>query len=107
MSVLSADLFCGNSDPRTELIEVLDQTRTLVSREGNDFVRSGGPDREKALNEIDALMHRIVAGVFPLEEISLMFAPTGRLQELSLSNGWSDAFMTLANKLDTVLERKK
>lgn len=105
MKVPLANLFGKNSHPLTTLIEVLDQSRTLVSRKENDFVRSGWTDREEALNEIDSLMHRMVSGMFPLDESSLMFAPTGKLQELSLSNGWSDEYMTLANKLDSVLER--
>jgi hypothetical protein len=107
MSVSWANLFGGNCDPRTELIEVIDQARTLVCREGNDFVWSGWADREEALREVDGLMHRVSSGVFPIHEITVLFAPTGALQELSLSNGWSDAFIALSSKADRVLERIK
>ena len=34
------------------------------------------------------------------EDISMQFAPTGPLQEISLSNGWSEIYLKLAEQYD-------
>lgn len=34
------------------------------------------------------------------EDISMQFAPTGPLQEISISNGWSEVFLKLAEQFD-------
>ncbi|MCP4538604.1 MAG: hypothetical protein GY832_15835 [Chloroflexi bacterium] len=34
------------------------------------------------------------------ENISMQFAPTGPLQEISISNGWSELFLKLADEYD-------
>lgn len=38
-----------------------------------------------------------------LELLSVLFAPTGDIQETSLANGWGDEFLSLARALDAFL----
>jgi hypothetical protein len=36
-------------------------------------------------------------------ELSVLFAPTGPVQEVSVSSGWGDEFLILANEFDAAL----
>lgn len=42
-----------------------------------------------------------------LEQLNILFAPTGSLQEHSLSNGWSKEFIQLATEFDTLHDTLK
>ncbi|MFT5819288.1 MAG: hypothetical protein ACI8ZM_000511 [Crocinitomix sp.] len=41
---------------------------------------------------------------FHIKRISFLFLPTGPLQEISLANPWSDEFLVLADRFDTIIE---
>ena len=87
------------------LIEVLTQTRALLGRPDNDFTWSSWQDAEEALQEIDALLAIIEAGGLPPRAaLGVLFAPTGPIQEVSLSSGWGDEFLQLADRFDSALE---
>ena len=36
-------------------------------------------------------------------ELKLLFAPTGALQETSLSNGWAEEFLSLSGQFDRLI----
>ena len=38
-------------------------------------------------------------------ELAVLFAPTGSLQEVSISSGWSEEFLLLAERVDKALDR--
>jgi len=87
------------------LIEVLTQTRALLSRTENDFTWSSWQDADEALREIDALLASIEAGQLPPRaDLEVLFAPTGPIQEVSLSSGWGGEFLQLAERFDSALE---
>ena len=86
---------------RESLIEVLEEAKGLVARSGNDFSWSGWRDREEALAEIQALIARAKVGDESKRlDVRVLFAPTGPLQELSMSSGWADDFLKLASRFD-------
>jgi hypothetical protein len=37
--------------------------------------------------------------------ISLLFAPTGAIQEISMDNGWGNKFLELAQEVDRILAK--
>ena len=37
--------------------------------------------------------------------MQVLFAPTGPVQEVSISSGWGEEFLTLASRFDTELSR--
>lgn len=37
------------------------------------------------------------------DELKLLFAPTGALQETSISNGWAEEFLSLSAKFDDLM----
>ncbi len=91
---------------RQELVEILREARSLLALPGNDFVWSGWENADEALHEIDNLISAVEAGTLPDRlDISVLFAPTGSIQEVSLSSGWGQEFLELAARFDEVMER--
>ncbi len=86
------------------LLDVFQRARDLVARPDNDFAWSSWRDTEDALEEIDAILSRLQRGEIPaLLEMSVLFAPTGPMQELSLSSGWGNRFLGLAEEFDAAV----
>lgn len=88
------------------IIEVLSNIRKLVAHPDSDFVYSGWRDRADALQEIDNHLLRLKAGDRDaLRDIELLYAPTGPFQELSVSSGWGNLYLVLAEKFDAALQK--
>jgi hypothetical protein len=92
-------------DARQQLANVLREARALLALPGNDFAWSSWGDADAALAEVDGLVATLEAGRLPSRLIvSALFAPTGPIQEVSLSSGWADEFLALATRCDTAVE---
>lgn len=86
------------------LLDVFQRARDLVARADNDFAWSTWRDTGDALEEIDAILGQLQRGEIPaLLEMSVLFAPTGPMQELSLSSGWGNRFLGLAEEFNAAL----
>jgi len=87
------------------LIAVFEETRELLADPGNDFAWSAWAGREDALGELDGIISSLRCGVLP-ESLSMevLYAPTGPIQEVSLSSGWGKAFLALAERFDRETE---
>ncbi len=86
---------------KDELVEVLQEARAFLARPGNDFVWSGWEGPDEALRELDEKIAAVLSG--PLPErlgVSVLFAPTGPIQEVSISSGWGQAFLAIAAHFD-------
>jgi nucleotide-binding universal stress UspA family protein len=90
---------------RQELADVLREARALLARPGNDFAWSSWADAAAALAEVDRLIAALEADRLPPRlAVSVLFAPTGPIQEVSLSSGWADEFLALAGRCDAAVE---
>ena len=90
---------------RHELASVLREARSLLALPGNDFAWSSWEDAGAALAEVDDLIAKLVIGRLPSRlTVSVLFAPTGPIQEVSLSSGLADEFLTLAARCDAAVE---
>jgi DNA polymerase/3'-5' exonuclease PolX len=85
-----------------KLINVLKEARTLLALESNDFSWSSWRDQNQAISEIDSIITSLENGSIP--EIKVLFAPTGPIQEVSLSSGWGQEFLELAERFDKEYE---
>lgn len=95
----------GMGVARHELASVLSEARSLLARPGNDFAWSSWEDADAALAEVDGLIAKLEVGRLPSRlAVSVLFAPTGPIQEVSLSSGWADEFLTLAARCDAAVE---
>jgi hypothetical protein len=87
------------------LLDIFHLARDLVARPDNDFAWSSWRDVEHALEEIDGIISRLRKGETPdMFAMSILFAPTGPMQELSLGGGWGNRFLQLATEFDEALE---
>lgn len=83
------------------LNDVLVASIELVSLDDNDFSWSSWGDRDTATRELHGLHEIVHQGSLPSHlTISVIFAPTGPMQELSMSSGWGEAFVRLADYFD-------
>jgi hypothetical protein len=76
----------------------MEETRTYLALENNDFSWSSWIDQNHALAEIDSIIPDLQHGSVP--DMVVLFAPTGPIQEVSLSSGWGDEFINLALRFD-------
>lgn len=83
---------------RRRLLEVFIEVRKLLTLPDNNFDWSGWDDESDALVEIDPILVRLRSGEVMYSTIH--FLPTGPLQEVSLSSGWGDEFVALADRFD-------
>jgi hypothetical protein len=86
------------------LISVFEEARRLLDSPENDFAWSSWNDREDALKEIDEILSGLRSGALPGElTMETLFAPTGPIQEISLSSGWGVEFIKLAGRFDEAM----
>ena len=83
-----------------DLLAVMLEARRLIALPGNDFTWSSFIDQEAALEEIDGFISELEDGTADPYWIGMLFLPTGPIQEVSLSSGWGDAFVALADRFD-------
>lgn len=94
-----------SNDPRTMLAEVLAASIELVSQEDNDFCWSSWVDAATAVAELQSHLDSLAQPGQPdTKRMSVLFAPTGPMQELSLSSGWGEPFVQLASYFDSAEE---
>jgi hypothetical protein len=56
--------------------------------------------------ELDGQIAAVVSGVLPPPlDLRVLFAPTGPIQEVSLSSGWAWEFLATAERFDRAVER--
>jgi hypothetical protein len=91
---------------RRELSDVLREARALLALPGNCFDWSSWADADAALHEIDAVIATLDANRLPSRRVvRVLFAPTGPIQEVSISSGWADEFLALSDRFDRAEER--
>jgi hypothetical protein len=89
------------ADPRVLLADVLRSAIELLSLPDNDFSWSSWENREAAIAEVQALLALLERGALPDRvSVSVLFAPTGPIQEVSVSSGWGETFLEVAERLD-------
>jgi hypothetical protein len=88
-----------------KLTAVFEEARRLTALPDNNFDWSSWFDAAHALKELDALLATLHAGTLPpASGMSILFLPTGPLQEVSQSSGWGDEFIDLANRFDEAMD---
>lgn len=91
------------SDPYGALVLVLESAIELVQIPENEFCWSYWEDANEAAKEISKLLSLAKSYTLPERvEVAVLFAPTGPLQEVSLSSGWAEPFLKVAEKYDEV-----
>jgi hypothetical protein len=91
---------------RQNLIAVLRETQAWLSRPGNDFAWSSWNSASEGCAELSLIIAQLKISVQLPEKLNLsgLFAPTGPIQEVSVSSGWGKEFLELASSFDAALE---
>jgi hypothetical protein len=92
-------------NPRRELVSVLLEARKLLARPGNNFIWTHWEGTEHSLAELDALIAEVTRGQVPKSMLQTAFAPTGPIQEVSVTSGWGQEFLDISSRFDAALER--
>jgi hypothetical protein len=91
---------------RQDLVDVLREARALLALPGNDFAWSSWADAGATLAELDRQIATIESGQLPPRlDLVVLFAPTGPMQEVSLSSGWATEFLAVAARFDAAADR--
>ncbi len=85
-----------------KLIRVFEDAKLLLSRSDNCFLYSGWDDAIEANAEIDQVLENLREGKVSAVP-AIFFLPTGPLQEVSVSSGWGDEFLALADRYDVAM----
>jgi hypothetical protein len=95
----------GTMNPmHRSLANVLGETRSLLALPSNDYAWSSWADADAALAEVDRMIAALEAGLLPSRlTLSVLFAPTGPIQEVSISSGWGEEFLALAARFDAAV----
>jgi hypothetical protein len=92
---------------KLRMIAVLATANVFLARSGND----GWPDvnpPEASTTVSELVAHVLDPDSAPLPKYwNLLFAPTGDLQEIAMSNGWHDTFLQLAEEFDNLAQLLK
>jgi hypothetical protein len=87
-----------------DLIDVLTEARRLLALPSNEYSWSSWEDHAAALMELDNLVETLKSGKLPDRiTFEVLFAPTGPIQEVSFSGGWTHEFLSLARKFDAAI----
>lgn len=90
-----------------EISEILANIKSRVNNE-TDTVWAGFDNREVLIKGLDSDQKQIELLDFDtLEKIRVEFLPTSTYQELAMSNDWSDDYLKIAEKFDTIYNRIK
>jgi hypothetical protein len=88
-----------------EMIETLEEVRLLLAQSVSPWSTQEPRVLIQALErEIACLRTKGRLRWFGRRKLRLLFAPTGNLQETSISGGWADKFLALSSRFDAAME---
>ncbi len=86
----------------TETTVIIECIKGKINND-TDVVWTGYENLADLSIDLDDLLGRLTdKDVTVFEAINGKFMPTGSFQELSISNGWGDEFITLADQFDAI-----
>jgi len=90
------------------VIKVLKKTKAIIKNTTIDVAWSQFESEEEVIEALDEQMEKLISHDFStIWDLILLFAPTGSLQEISISSGWGDEYLTLAFEFDTAINELK
>jgi hypothetical protein len=89
------------------MVETLEQVKLLVARSVNSpwSTQESRVLIQQLDREIACLRTKGRLRWFGKQRLRILFAPTGDLQETSISGGWADEFLELSSRFDAALEK--
>jgi hypothetical protein len=91
---------------RDEIVRVLTLVADTVAQPDTDVSWSSYHTPEQAVTELRELIAHVrerEPGPDVVRRLTVLFLPTGPLQEIAISSGWGTAFLVLADRMDRAL----
>src|SRR5690242_8513451 len=86
------------------LSKVLLETKAFVGR-SEESIWAGLSPAEIAM-DLSIAAERIEKGeAIDSDHLNMLFAPTGPIQEIAISSGWSNDYMKLSSEFDALIEK--
>ena len=87
-----------------EIISLLKIIRGYVSSENSDVIMSTFNTNKDVINIIDNHIAMLLeSDISRINELIVLFLPTSDFQEISISNGWSEEYLKIANRFDNLI----
>lgn len=82
----------------------LSRMRFLLTQPDTDVCWSTYNSADEVIRELDLLEKGITNGDYnDIQRLIFLLVPTGDLQEISISSGWGDEFIDIAESLESAL----
>ncbi len=89
-----------------DIIDILDEIIHIIECNETDVTWSGYDTVDDALAELNDHKNRLIQNdLSKRRELKFLFLPTGPLQEISISSGWGDRFLSLAKRFDDAMRK--
>ncbi|MHA1191503.1 MAG: hypothetical protein ACTSP9_04315 [Promethearchaeota archaeon] len=90
------------------VINVLKKTKAVIKNTNTDVAWSRFESEEEVIAALDKYIEKLLSHDFDnLRDLIIFFAPTGSLQEISISSGWGAEYLALASEFDTSINELK
>ena len=91
-----------------DVINVLKKTKAIIKDIDIDVAWSRFDSEEDVIAALDDHIENLLSHNFSnIWDLIILFAPTGSLQEISISNGWGAEYLALASEFDTAINELK
>ena len=91
--------------PVEEIVAILEEVASILKLPDMDVAWSRYNNVEEAVEDINQHNARLRRGdLSKMQDLTLLFAPTGSLQEISISSGWGTPFLSIAARFDRAVE---
>lgn len=88
----------------SELVDILLEVKQLLSSQDTDITWTHYSSVIEVISDLDVYIEALMKDSrFNLRELQIFFAPTGVLQEISMSSGWGKEFLEIAKRFDVAL----
>jgi len=92
-------------DINENLINLLYEIIELVSTRDANMVWSTFDAKEVLILELENYIQRLKNNDFSsIEQLNGLFLPTGDLQEIAISSGWSEEYLSISKKFDELIQ---
>ena len=92
-------------DINENLIKLLNKIIELVSTRDTNMVWSTYDTKEVLILELENYIQRLKNSDFSsIEQLISLFLPTGDLQEIAISSGWGEEYLSISKKFDDLIQ---
>ena len=89
-----------------KLISVLNELLEIATRYETDVTWSHYDTKDEFIADLDRHLSKLQSqDLSEIGELKSLFAPTGSLQEISLSSGWAENYLKIASDFDRIASR--